>query len=53
MPLLALASGTSAANIYYNQSILGLIARSFDVSGAMPASAVAAAQFGQLMGLGS
>ncbi len=51
VPLLALASGTSAANIYYSQSILGLIARSFDVSGAMAASAVAAAQFGYLMGL--
>ena len=51
MPLLALASGTSAANIYYSQSILPLIARSFDVSGAMAASAVAAAQFGYLMGL--
>ena len=51
MPLLALASGTSAANIYYSQSILGLLARSFDVSGAMAAFAVAAAQFGYLMGL--
>ena len=51
VPLLALASGTSAANIYYSQSILGLIARSFDVSGALAASAVAAAQFGYLMSL--
>ena len=51
LPLLALASGSSVANIYYSQSILGLIARSFGVSGAMAASAVAAAQFGYVMGL--
>lgn len=51
VPLLAVTSGTAVANIYYSQSILGLIARSFDVSGSMAALTVAAAQLGYLIGL--
>lgn len=51
IPLLAVVSGAAVANIYYSQSILGLIARSFDVSGAAAAAAVAATQFGYLVGL--
>lgn len=51
VPLLAVVSGAAIANIYYSQPILDPIARSFDVSGATAATAVAATQFGYLMGL--
>ncbi len=49
--LLATATGLSVANIYYNQPILGLIAQSFAVPGALAAQVAAATQIGYALGL--
>ncbi len=49
--LLATVTGLSVANIYYNQPILGLIAQSFAVPGALAAQVAAATQIGYALGL--
>jgi predicted MFS family arabinose efflux permease len=49
--LLATVAGLSVANIYYNQPILGLIAQSFAVPGALAAQVAAATQIGYALGL--
>ena len=49
--LLAEVAGASIANIYYNQPILGLIARSFSVPGAAASQVVAATQVCYAAGL--
>jgi predicted MFS family arabinose efflux permease len=49
--LLATVAGLSVANIYYNQPILGLIAQSFTVPGALAAQVAAATQIGYALGL--
>jgi predicted MFS family arabinose efflux permease len=49
--LLAAVTGASAANIYYNQPVVSLIARSFSVSGAVAEQVTAATQIGYAVGI--
>lgn len=49
--LLASVAGLAVANLYYNQPILGLIAQSFSVPGALAAPIAAATQIGYAIGL--